>query len=104
MFQSQNGSAEAYILITSEGIKKELKIKIFKIYIAVPIKFDGLSYQEAVKYTGLIYDLVLFCKKSLDDLKKTDHGKNDYSKDKNSQFSMRLRLKHGLEIIIVQGK
>lgn len=58
-----------------------------------------------MKYTGLIYDLVLFCKKSLDDLKRAEHNsKADYLKEKNHQFSMRLRLKHGVEIIIVQGK
>ena len=48
--------------------------------------------------------MVLFCKKSLDDLKKGDYNKNDHSKDKSANFSMRMRLKHGVEIIIVQGK
>jgi len=67
------------------------------------MKYEGLTRQEAVKYTGLVYDLVLFAKKSLDDLKKGDH-KVDHSKEKNPQFSMRLRLKHGVEIIIVQGR
>jgi hypothetical protein len=62
-----------------------------------------LSYQEAVKYTGLLYDLVLFSKKSLDDLKKGEYTKNDHSKEKNPQFSMRLRLKNGIEMMIVQG-
>jgi len=47
--------------------------------------------------------LVLFTKKSLDDLKKNDQ-KNEYSKEKNPNFSMRLRMKHGVEVIIVQGK
>ena len=47
--------------------------------------------------------MVLFTKKSLDDLKKNDQ-KNEYSKDKNPNFSMRLRMKHGVEVIIVQGK
>ena len=62
-----------------------------------------MSYQEAVKYTGLLYDLVLFSKKSLDDLKKGEHTKNDHSKEKNPQFSMRLRLKNGIEMMVVQG-
>ena len=39
----------------------------------------------------------------MDDLKKNDQ-KNDYSKDKNPNFSMRLRMKHGIEVIITQGK
>jgi hypothetical protein len=89
----------AYILVTSEG--KNYFIKI--IYnLGIPMKFHGISKQEAVKYTGLVYDLVLFAKKSLDDLKKGDH-RVDHSKEKNPQFSMRLRLKHGVEIIIIQG-
>lgn len=61
-----------------------------------------MTYTEAVKYTGLIYDLVLFTKKSLDDLKKNDQ-KNDYSKEKFPNFSMRLRMKHGVEVIVIQG-
>jgi len=63
-----------------------------------------LSYQEAVKYTGLLYDLVLFSKKALDDLKKGgEFTKNDHSKEKNPQFSMRLRMKNGIEIMVLQG-
>ena len=47
--------------------------------------------------------MVLFCKKSLDDLKKNDNQKNDYSKEKNQNFTIRLRMKHGIEVIVVQG-
>lgn len=48
-----------------------------------------------MKYTGLIYDLILFCKKTLDDLKRSTL---------HTPISLRLRLKHGVEIIIIQGK
>ena len=48
-----------------------------------------------MKYAGLIYDLVLFSKRTLDDFKKTpNHG----------NFTLRMRLKNGKEIIVVQGQ
>jgi hypothetical protein len=79
-FETANTSVESYVLLTSEG---------------VPFKFSGLSHQEAVRYAGLIYDLILYSKKTIDDFKRTpNHG----------NMALRLRLKNGTEIIVVQGK
>ena len=63
----------------------------------MPFKYNpnNISHQDAVKYAGLIYDLILFSKRTLDDLKKTPHHGN---------MTLRLRLKTGSEIVVVQGK
>jgi hypothetical protein len=65
--------------------------------LGVPFKYNinNISHQEAVKYAGLVFDLILFSKRTLDDLKKTPHHGN---------MTLRLRLKNGSEIIVVQGK
>ena len=63
----------------------------------VPFKYNinNISHQDAVKISGLIHELVLYSKKTLDDFKRTpNHG----------NITIRLRLKSGLEIIVVQGK
>jgi len=63
----------------------------------VPFKYNvnNISQQDAVKYAGLVYDLILFSKKTLDDFKGTPHYGN---------MKLRMRLKNGKEIIVVQGK
>ena len=48
----------------------------------------------AVKYAGLIYDLMLFTKKTFDDFKKSPNSGN---------VILRIRLKNGKEFIISQG-
>ncbi len=53
-----------------------------------------MTRQEAVKYAGLIYDLILFSKRTLDDFKKTPNY---------GYITLRMRLKNGKEIIVVQG-
>jgi hypothetical protein len=62
----------------------------------VPFKYNSsLSHPEAVKIAGLIYDLILFSKRTLDDLKRSGSGGN---------ITLRMRLKSGEEFIVVQGK
>ena len=62
----------------------------------VPFKFSisSLEYPMAVKYAGLIYDLMLFTKKTFDDFKKSPNSGN---------VILRIRLKNGKEFIISQG-
>jgi hypothetical protein len=62
----------------------------------VPFKYNpnNITHQEAVKISGLIYELVFYSKKTLDDFKRTPNYGN---------ITIRLRLKSGLEIIVVQG-
>jgi len=60
----------------------------------VPYKYATLEHPEAVKYTGLLYDLFLFTKKILDNYKSTPN---------NGNMCIRLRLKSSQEVIINQG-
>jgi hypothetical protein len=76
-YESKNTSLESYILVTSEG---------------VPFKFAGVKHEEAIKYSGLMYDLIHYSKRILEDLKKGNSG----------NISLRLRLKDGHEYIIQQ--
>lgn len=55
---------------------------------------NNIPPNEAIKYTGLIYDLILYIKKTLDDFKKQG--------EKGGDISVRLRLKDGKEIIVTQ--
>ncbi len=63
----------------------------------VPFKYNAnnISHEEAVKISGLVYELIIQSKKTLDDFKRTRNDGN---------MTLRLRLKSGLEIIVVQGK
>jgi hypothetical protein len=69
----------------------------YKIILGVPFKFStsSLEYPAAVRYAGLIYDLMLFTKKTFDDFKKTPNSGN---------VILRVRLKNGKEFIVSQGK
>jgi hypothetical protein len=55
---------------------------------------EGLSYTEAVRYAGLISDILLLTKKTLDTFKTIPPN--------TGNMTMRFRLTNGKEIIIVQ--
>ncbi len=76
-FESKNTSLESFILVTSEG---------------VPLKFSGLKYEEAVKISAYMFDLMHFSKRTLEDFKKGNLG----------NICIRLRLTDGHEYIIKQ--
>lgn len=80
-FEEKNTSMDFYILMSAEGI---------------PFK-SNLENPVAVKIAGLIYDLILFSKRTLDDLKK-----NADSQMSNKNLTIRMRLKNGEELIVVQ--
>ena len=80
-FEDKNTSMEFYILMSFDGI---------------PFKSNIEKNSEVVRITGLIFDLILYSKKILDDLKKVNEpGTND-------NLTLRMRLKNGEEIIVVQ--
>ena len=80
-FEDKNTSMEFYILMSIDGI---------------PFKSNIEKNSEVVRITGLIFDLILYSKKILEDLKKVnDPGSND-------NLTLRMRLKNGEEIIVVQ--
>ena len=80
-FEDKNTSMESYILMSIDGI---------------PFKSNIEKNSEVVRITGLIFDLILYSKKILDDLKKVNEpGTND-------NLTLRMRLKNGEEIIVVQ--
>ena len=80
-FEEQNTSIDSYIIMTNEG---------------VPFKYNpnNITHQDAVKICGLIFELAYFSKKTFDDFKRTPNYGN---------ITLRMRLKTGLEIIVVQG-
>ncbi len=80
-FEEKNTSMEFYILVSSEGI---------------PFKSNIEDNAFVVKLTGLLFDLILYSKRTLDDLKKV----NEPGVNKN--LTIRMRLKSGEELIIVQ--
>ena len=80
-FEEKNTSMEYYILCSSEGI---------------PFKSNLENNAQIVKITGLLFDLILYSKRTLDDLKKV----NEPGVNKN--LTIRMRLKSGEELIIVQ--
>ena len=80
-FEDKNTSMEFYILMSIDGI---------------PFKSNIEKNSEVVRVTGLIFDLILYSKKILEYLKKS----NDQSA--NDNLTLRMRLKNGEEIIIVQ--
>ena len=79
-FEDKNTSMEFYILMSIDGI---------------PFKSNMEKNSDVVRVAGLIFDLILYSKRTLSDLKKT----NDSSDD---NLTMRMRLKSGVEIIVVQ--
>ena len=80
-FEEKNTSMEYYILMSSEGI---------------PFKSNIENNAQVVKLAGLIFDLILYSKRTLEDLKKV----NEPGVNKN--LTLRMRLKNGEEIIVVQ--
>ena len=80
-FEEKNTSMEYYILMSSEGI---------------PFKSNIENNAQVVKLAGLIFDLILYSKRTLEDLKKV----NEPGVNKN--LTLRMRLKNGEELIIVQ--
>ena len=79
-FEDKNTSMDFYILMSIDGI---------------PFKSNMEKNSDVVRIAGLIFDLILFSKRTLGDLKKT----ND-SSDEN--LTLRMRLKNGEELIVVQ--
>jgi hypothetical protein len=80
-FEEKNTSMEFYILVSSEGI---------------PFKSNIEDNAFVVKLTGLLFDLILYSKRTLDDLKKINEP------GVNKDLTIRMRLKSGEELIIVQ--
>ena len=80
-FEDKNTSMDFYILMSIDGI---------------PFKSNIEKNSEVVRISGLIFDLILYSKKILEDLKKVNEpGVND-------NLTLRMRLKNGEEIIVVQ--
>ena len=79
-FEDKNTSMEFYILMSIDGI---------------PFKSNIEKNSDVVRVAGLIFDLILYSKRTLSDLKKTSDSSDD-------NLTMRMRLKSGVEIIIVQ--
>ena len=80
-FEDKNTSMEYYILMSIDGI---------------PFKSNIEKNSEVVRITGLLFDLILYSKKILEDLKKVNEpGVND-------NLTLRMRLKNGEELIVVQ--
>ena len=79
-FEDKNTSMEFYILMSIDGI---------------PFKSNMEKNSDVVRVAGHIFDLILYSKRTLSDLKKT----NDSSDD---NLTLRMRLRNGVEIIIVQ--
>lgn len=77
LYEDRNSSLVSYILVTPEG---------------VPYKTSLPRYEDAVKYTGLFFDLISYAKKVFDELKRSS------SYDKN--MTLRLRLTDGYEYIV----
>jgi hypothetical protein len=72
---------EFYILMSIDGI---------------PFKSDIEKNSEVVHLAGLKFDLIIYSKKILEDLKKmNEQGVND-------NLTLRMRLKNGEELIVVQ--
>lgn len=80
-FEDKNTSMDYYILMNYEGI---------------PFKSNIEKNSEVVKIAGLVFDLILFSKRTLDSIKKTSEP------GENKNLTMRMRLKNGEEIIVVQ--
>ena len=81
-FEEKNTSMDYYILMSSEGI---------------PFKTNIENNAQLVKIAGLLLDFILYSKRTLDDLKKT----NELGQA-NKNLTIRMRLKSGEELVIVQ--
>lgn len=92
-FESQNGSIEYYIMVTSEGVPFKFSQSIVQDK-NQEVKETSVNnnYIEAVKIAGLVSDLINYSKRTIEDLKKGNTG----------NICIRLRLKDGKEIIIQQ--
>ena len=82
-FEEKNTSMEFYILVSSEGI---------------PFKSNIEDNAFVVKLTGLLFDLILYSKRTLDDLKKV----NEPGVNKN--LTIRMRLKSKLLMLLLNQK
>ena len=80
-FEDKNTSMDFYILMSIDGI---------------PFKSNIEKNSEVVRKTELKFDLINYSKKILKDLKKV----NDQNANEN--LTLRMRLKNGEEIIVVQ--
>ena len=80
-FEDKNTSMEYYILMSIDGI---------------PFKSNIEKNSEVVRIAGLIFDLILYSKKTLEDLKKSNE------QGLNENLTLRMRLRNGEEIIVVQ--
>ena len=80
-FEDKNTSMDFYILMSIDGI---------------PFKSNLEKNSDVVRIAGLIFDLILYSKRTLSDLKKVNESGSD------DNLTMRMRLKNGEEIIIVQ--
>ena len=81
-FEEKNTSMDYYILMSQEGI---------------PYKTNIENNAQVVKIAGLVHDFILYSKRTLDELKKTNEPGNA-----NKNMTIRMRLKSGEEIIAVQ--
>ncbi len=62
----------------------------------IPFKSNIEKNSDVVRIAGLMFDLILYSKKILEDLKKVnDQGVND-------NLTLRMRLRNGEELIVVQ--
>ena len=80
-FEDKNISMEYYILMSIDGI---------------PFKSNIEKNSDVVRIAGLIFDLILFSKKILEDLKRVNEP------GVNNDLTLRMRLKNGEELIVVQ--
>ena len=80
-FEDKNTSMEYYILMSVDGI---------------PFKSNIEKNSEVVRISGLIFDLILYSKKILEDLKKANE------QCLNENLTLRIKVKNGEEIIVVQ--
>lgn len=82
-FEEKNTSMDYYILMSAEGI---------------PFKSSITDNAQVVKIAGLLFDFVIFAKRTFDDLKRDKNSNNMEQKN----LTLRMRLKNGEEYIIIQ--
>ena len=91
-FEAENGSVEYYILMTSTGIPFKFSQSIVQDKGLDKEETVNPNYVEAVKICGLFMDLILYSKRTIEDLKKNSQG----------NVLLSLRLKDGKEFIVQQ--
>ena len=79
-FEERNTSMDYYILMSAEGI---------------PFKSSLADNTQVVKIAGLLFDFIIYAKRTFDDLKKP-------SSNDNKNMTIRMRLKNGEEYIVIQ--